>query len=385
MQRFAGNSFIAGGGGSITAVVVRTRGVRGIRECTVPRKKNLSPFKTTTSIQDVARAAGVSTATVSRVLNTPDLVASETAEKVRRSVAELGYKPNPFAKGLMTRKSQVLGIALPDLHGEFYSALLHGADDEARRHGYQLLVSTDARRNGHGGDGGAAGGDLDLTFGIVEGIALMITQPQDELVRRAIGTGLPLVVMDVEVKSANVDCVLVDNVIGTVEATAHLAEKTAKDRIYFVGGPEGNFDTRTRAEAFATTLKGYGRAPGPTQLAYKEYTEAWGYEWAERANREGRLRGSAVLCADDEIAVGVLQAAEDMGLRVGPGDDGVRIVGFDDTRIASIVRPKLSSVRVPLTEVGAGAVRLLLQRIEDPEAASHVLRLPTRLVVRQSS
>jgi LacI family transcriptional regulator len=356
----------------------------------VPRRKTLSPFKTNTSIQDVARSAGVSTATVSRVLNTPDLVASDTAEKVRKAVAELGYKPNLFAKGLMTRKSQVLGIALPDLHGEFYSALLHGADDEARRHGYQLLVSTDARRNGGGGgsgeNGGANGGgeQLDLTFGIVEGIALMITQPQDELVRRAMATGLPLVVMDVEVKAPTVDCVLVDNVIGTVEATAHLAEKTPKERIYFVGGPEGNFDTRTRAEAFATTLKGYGRAPGPTQLAYKEYTEAWGYEWAERANREGRLKGSAVLCADDEIAVGVLQAAEDTGLSVGPGGD-VRIVGFDDTRIASIVRPKLSSVRVPLTEVGAGSVRLLLRRIEEPDAPAHVLRLPTRLVVRQSS
>lgn len=355
----------------------------------MPRRKNLSPFKTTTSIQDVARTAGVSTATVSRVLNTPDLVASETADKVRKAVAELGYKPNLFAKGLMTRKSQVLGVALPDLHGEFYSALLHGADDEARRHGYQLLVSTDARRNGGGGgeagDASVGSAQLDLTFGIVEGIALMITQPQDELVRRAMATGLPLVVMDAEVKAPNVDCVLVDNVIGTVEATAHLAEKTPKDRIYFVGGPEGNFDTRTRADAFSTTLKGYGRAPGPVQLAYKEYTEAWGYEWAERANREGRLKGSAVLCADDEIAVGVLQAAEDMGLRVGPGDDGVRIVGFDDTRIASIVRPKLSSVRVPLTEVGAGSVRLLLRRIEEPDAPAHVLRLPTRLVIRQSS
>lgn len=356
----------------------------------MPRRKNLSPFKTTTSIQDVARSAGVSTATVSRVLNSPKLVADETAERVRKAVAELGYKPNLFAKGLMTRKSQVLGIALPDLHGEFYSALLHGADDEARRHGYQLLVSTDARRNGGSvgteGENGANGGtgQMDLTFGIVEGVALMITQPQDELVRRAMGTGLPLVVMDAEVKAENVDCVLVDNVIGTVEATAHLAEKTAKERIFFVGGPEGNFDTRTRADAFSTTLKGYGRAPGPTQIAYKEYTEAWGYEWAERANREGRLKGSAVLCADDEIAVGVLQAAEDLGLSVGPTGD-VRIVGFDDTRIASIVRPKLSSVRVPLTEVGAGAVRLLLQRIEEPDAPAHVLRLPTRLVIRQSS
>src|SRR6184192_3039488 len=94
------------------------------------------------SIEDVARVAGVSIATVSRVQNNPKLVAAPTAERVRRAIKQLGFRPNPFARGLMTRRSRVLGIALPDVHGEFYSELLRGADAAARRRGYHLLVSS---------------------------------------------------------------------------------------------------------------------------------------------------------------------------------------------------------------------------------------------------
>jgi LacI family transcriptional regulator len=97
------------------------------------------------SIQDVAEAAGVSIATVSRVLNNPGLVSSKTSERVRGVIAELGYSPNPFAQGLITRESRVLGFALPDIHGEFYSGLLLGADAKARELGYHLLISAEVR------------------------------------------------------------------------------------------------------------------------------------------------------------------------------------------------------------------------------------------------
>lgn len=327
------------------------------------------------SIQDVAKLAGVSTATVSRVLNTPDLVAGDTATRVRAAIEQLGYKPNLFAKGLMTRKSRVLGIALPDIHGEFYSELLKGADDEARRQGYQLLVTSESRPD-------APGSTLDLTFGIVDGLALMISEPNAELLRKALDTDLPLVVVDSEVSETQVDCILIDNVIGTVEATHHLRERTPHERLYFVGGSLNNFDTRRRADAFTQTLKGHNYDCRPEQLAFREYSESWGYEWASRMNSEGKLRGAAVLAANDEIALGVMQAASDAGLEI-PRD--LRLVGFDDSRLASVIRPKLSSVKVPMSDVGAGAVKLLLTRLAQPEISSRTLRLPTRLVPRQSS
>ena len=337
-----------------------------------PTPSNLPP-KRAASIQDVAGAAGVSTATVSRVLNNPELVSAETADKVRKAIAATGYKPNLFAKGLMTRKSQVLGFVLPDIHGEFYSELLKGADEEARHQGYHLLVSSEARRNGS---------DLNPSFGLVDGLAVMIAEPNNALWKQARDTGLPVVAIDMEVQSEGVDSILIDNISGTLEATRHLLAGTPAANLYFVGGPETNFDTRTRADAFIGALKAAGHSAGPRQVAFREYTETWGYLWAEQMHAQHLLKPCGVLCGNDDIAVGVLQAVEDLGYDV-PGD--VRIVGFDDTRLASIVRPKLSSVHVPMGEVGATAIRLLTKRLENPGAPSETARLETRLVVRESS
>src|SRR5438876_10989122 len=110
------------------------------------------------SIQDVAAAAAVSIATVSRVINNPELVSGPTSDRVRKAIRDLGFRPNHFARGLMTRQSRVLGIALPDIHGEFYSELIRGADTEAHRRGYHLLVSSDARRGAAEASGGSAEG-----------------------------------------------------------------------------------------------------------------------------------------------------------------------------------------------------------------------------------
>jgi LacI family transcriptional regulator len=345
------------------------------------------------SIQDVAAEAEVSTATVSRVLNNPELVSADTATRVRAAIDKLGYKPNLFAKGLMTRKSHVLAFALPDIHGEFYSELLRGADERARELGYLLLVSSEARRRSapaSSADHEADAAYQDLSFGIVDGIALLLTEPDGDVLARARTSGRPIVVMDQHVDEPGVDCITIDNTSGATEATRVLlgaGGRASAERLFFVGGPATNFDTRTRADAFTAELRATGHTPRHDQVAFKEYTEAWGYAWADRAIRQGLLKSTpagagGVLCADDEIAMGVLHAAHDHGLQL-PRD--LRLIGFDDTRLASLVRPKLSSVRVPMAQVGAEAVRLLVRRIEQPDAPADVLRLPTTLVRRETS
>lgn len=327
------------------------------------------------SIQDVANAAEVSIATVSRVLNTPSVVASETSRRVLDAIERLGYVPNPFAKGLITRSSRVLGLALPDLHGEFYSGLLRGADEAARAAGYHLLVSSEARGNG-------GRGARELGAGLVDGLAMMVTEPDAALIREARQTRLPLVVVDAQLDEASgLDCVLVDNASGTIQATEHLLASTPADQVYFVGGPASNFDTARRAEAFLGVLKAREHVAWDAQTAFGEYSPAWGTKWMEQALARGAKR-LGVLAANDEIALGVLQAATDAGLSV-PGD--VRIVGFDDTRLAQIVRPHLSSVRVPILEIGAAAVKALIARIESPDAPRSMVTMRTELVVRESS
>ncbi len=331
------------------------------------------------SIQDVARDAEVSIATVSRVLNTPHLVSADTSERVRMVIARLGYAPNPFAKGLITKASRVLGFALPDIHGEFYSELLRGADDKARELGYHLLVSAEARADS--GTGVKAPSGRALGFGFIDGLAVMITEPSAAIWREARGTRIPVVLMDLELDEPGVDCILADNEPGTREACEHLLLLTAPKGMCFVGGPEENFDTRKRAEVFARVLGGHGHTVGGAQTVFGTYSAEWGEAWAREQGPAG-LKGRGVLAGNDEIALGILQAAQAMGVRV---PDDLRIVGFDDTRLASLVRPRLSAVRVPLTEIGAAAIAALAKRIENRDAPATVLRLPTSLVVRESS
>jgi LacI family transcriptional regulator len=323
---------------------------------------------------------------VSRCINTPHLVAPATAARVLRVIESLGYRPNRFAQGLMTRRSHTLGVVLPDIHGEFYSELLRGANAEARRHKYHLLVTSGAP----GVDGTET---VDSgTFGLVDGLALMITEPNEALWRAARRTGLPIVALDSDPDGERVDSVLIDNASGAREAARHLLESVPPQRCYFVGGPRDNFDTGQRAGAFDSALKGAAHEPRADQLAFGEYSPEWGRRWAEGWVRsEGGAAGRGkegggipigVMAGNDEIAYGVMDGMQAAGRNV-PRD--VRVVGFDDSRLASLVRPALSTVRVPLAEVGAVVVDTLIQRIQHPERKVVSRMLMTRLVVRGSS
>lgn len=331
-------------------------------------------------MEDVARAAAVSTATVSRVLNSPGIVAPETAARVQRAIEELGYKPNVFAQGLMTRRSRLIGLLLPDIHGEFYSELLRGADAEARRQGYHLLVGSE------GGEGETpmfSGG----VVGFLGGVAMMLTEPNEALAREARQAHLPLVVIDDDIAGEHVDRVLVDNASGTREAVEHLLKTVPADRCYFIGGPRENFDTADRARAFLACLEHRGVRNG-ARVRCGEYSVEWGQTCGAELLRDRKnddataSQAIGVLAANDEIAYGVMLAAQDAGAEV-PG--AVRLIGFDDTRLASLVRPQMSSVRVPMSEVGSEAVRLLVQRINEPDLPGQTVRLATRLIVRSSS
>ncbi len=338
------------------------------------------------SIQDVADAAGVSIATVSRVLNNPKLVSAATASKVRDAIERLGYVPNAFAQGLITKASKLLGIALPDIHGEFYSELLHGADEEARRMGYHLLVTSRLGGGAAAASGAAVAGENGATglgpaMSFLDGLALMITEPNEALIKRLAATGLPLVVLDAAPEGLAIDTITIDNEAGATTATEHLLTLVQPSACQFVGGPKDNFDTARRAAAFRDTLARRGGGRGDA-VAFGDYSFEWGRERAKQLHRAGLLEGAGVLTANDEIAYGVMHAARELGLDV---PRQLVIVGFDDTRLASLVRPTLSTVRVPLMEVGATAVRLLIRRLRDDASQPEHVKLTPTLVVREST
>lgn len=328
------------------------------------------------SIDDVAREAGVSVATVSRVLNNPEVVSAETTERVQEAITALDYRPNLFAKGLMTRRSNVLAIALPDIFGEFYSELLRGADTQAHDLGYHLLVSSEARLN-QGEES-----NRHLAFGLLDGLALMITEPNEALIEETVRSDRPVVVLDVDLRDRGIDSVVVDNATGTRQAVRHMLERTPAERCYFVGGPRENFDTGERLEAFVSALRGAGHEVEEAQVSCGEYEMEWGERWGKEQARRGLLSGSAILAANDEIAYGILGVAQDAGMAV---PEEVRVIGFDNSRLSRLSRPPLSSVRVPAAEVGAAAIRCLVNRLNHPDAAATRELLPTSLVVRASS
>ncbi len=335
-----------------------------------------SDAENSASIRDVAVAAGVSIATVSRVINGSNMVAAPTAAKVRDAIRRLNYVPNALAQALSSRGSHVLGLALPRFHGEFMTWLLHGADEEATRLGYHLMMTTIAKS-----DDGHARRQI-VGSALIDALLVVITDAEDPLAQDVAASGVPTVILDTDMSARGLDSVVLDNERGTREAVEHLLRWVEPDRLYFVGGPTGNFDTIQRAKAFTEALQRRGITPTPEQVTFGDYSLDWGKEWGIRTNRHKLLDGAAILAANDKIACGIMQASGDAGLRV---PDQVRIVGFNDSQISRLVRPRLSTIALPMAEMGAMAVRLLVRRIEDPSAEVVCSKLATRLIIRESS
>lgn len=328
------------------------------------------------SIRRVAAQAGVSIATVSRVMNSPELVAPETTSRVQKVIEELGYTPHPLAQALGSGESRVLGVALPSFHGQFFAELLRGADAEATRRGYHLAVTSithhpDGRRREH-----------ILGSGLMDGTIIFLDDDNDPLVADIPQSNLPVVAMGADMSARGVDSIALDYQKGIREAVEHLLRWVPPPRLYYVGGPRHNYDTLARAECFRAELARVGWTPQPEQISFGEYSVEWGKEWATRMKQQKLLEGSAVLAANDEVACGIIRAAEDGGLWA---PDQFRVVGVDDSPLCTIVRPRLSSVSLPVAEMGATAVSMLIDRLDSRPAQARCVLLPTRLVIRESS
>jgi len=328
------------------------------------------------SIKDVATAANVSIATVSRVLNSPHLVAASTAERVQTAVRALGYRPNLFAKGLMTRRSRVLGVSIPQWQGDSFSDVMRGADGEARRRGYHLLVSANAHL------AGAPGGPPDFALDLIDGLVTMVTADAGPEFDRIRSLDMPVVVLGSALDEMERDTLVLDNAAGTREAVEHLLEATPPERCHFVGGPPGNIDSDQRCRAFIDALAAAGHTARGDQISRGTFGFDWGWDWAASMHRAGRLKGAGIFAGNDEIAVGVAYRTREEGLRV---PDDVRLIGFDDSRYCAFITPSLSSVRVPSRQIGAEAVAKLVRRLETPDRPFERRVLRTSLVVRESS
>jgi LacI family transcriptional regulator len=327
------------------------------------------------SIADVAKLANVSISTVSRVINRRELVNEKTRLRVESAIQKLGYRPNPFARGLMLRRSEIVGLVLPDLHGEFYSEIIRGADAQARESGYNLVVSSVHDEESHS-----------LLSAIqqralLDGVAVMVSEVTNPVQEVLAEFRLPFVVLDADIDGTPHDSVVIDQHHGAVAMMRHLLGPCAATRIVFVGGLETNVDTIARLEAYKLALDEAGLPYRSEDVYHLDYQYETAYQVALEQVARWAGPGHCVFAANDEMAAGIAAAAAARGLSV-PKD--LAVAGFDDTRVARMTRPPLTTVRVPMSEMGAQAVALLCQRIAHPDRPPTCISLQPRLVVRES-
>ena len=325
------------------------------------------------TIHDVAARAGVSVATVSRVLGgKAELVREETSRQVLAVAKSLRYVPNVAARSLSIRRSQTIGIVLPDVHGEFFSEVIRGIDVAARKAGYHILVS------GSHSDAGEMLEVLQTMHGRVDGLVVMTPDVPLASLREPLAPDLPLVLLNSA--DAALSSITIDNHGGARAMMRHLGE-LGHTRVAFIKGPPQNSDARERLRGFRHAMRAHGAAARALEFD-GAFTEQSGYDAAKLIAAQ-KPRPTAIFAANDAMAIGALSALTDLGIDV-PG--GMSVAGFDDIPIARYVAPPLTTIRVDIAELGRRAFALLFDALGNPSQKERRREcVATSLVIRKST
>ena len=358
--------------------------------------ENLMPK--TPTVYDVADLAGVSIATVSRVFRKPHKVSQATKDRVDAAVLNLGYVPSGSARSLAARRAGAIGLCFPDFDGIdggpgpivytdgrvieqldppedvepsgdlYLSEVMLGTEIEAWRHGMAVTIAV------------ARGDEIfDNLAGRVDGmITLSRTVPERLLAH--IARHIPVVVIAGTRAGDDYDHIGTDNVAGMQAMTQHIVESHGVRDLAFVGGPADSPDDHDRFEGFRMGLQAEGIEPPSEPLLRGDFTRSHGRMLGRRLVEAGRVP-RALVCSNDQTALGVLDALLATGLRV-PED--VIVTGFDGIDASQTSRPRLTTVRQPMRELGRAAVDTLLRRLGDPLMPPQTGTLPVTVLLRES-
>jgi DNA-binding LacI/PurR family transcriptional regulator len=323
------------------------------------------------NIRDVAREAGVSYQTVSRVLNGHPNIRAETRQRVLDAVARLDFRPNRAARMLATSRSHTIGV-LAAINGSYYgpTSSIAAIEDAAREAGYSTMLANprvvdatslrEAVRH--------------LIDEGVEGIAVLAPQTRTAQVLADLGAPIPIVTMQTELRDADAG-LSVDNELGAAIAAQHLLGLGHR-RIALVAGPDDWSEALARTRGFEGALRDAGLEP--TAVAAGDWTAESGYLAFQQLRGHGF---TAVFCANDQMALGLMHAAVERGLRV---PEQLSVVGFDDVPESAHYLPPLTTIRQDFDELGRRAVATLLARVEG-SPLEFPTALPPRLTVRAST
>ncbi len=327
------------------------------------------------TIKEVAKQARVSTATVSRVFNNMALVDAETRRRVQAVAKELRYTPHAAGRILSTRRTDSIGLLLPDLYGEFFSEVIRGADQTARQHRYHLLVSSSHTSRE------ALEEALQVMRGRVDGLIIMSPHIDAHTLRANLPKSLPVVLLNCHVEDESFDSFNIDNFTGAYETVRHLMAHGHR-QIAIIKGLEKNLDARERLRGYRRALQEGGN--GCYIESYEingDFSEASGYDAVKRILTL-QPRPTAIFASNDSMALGALSALRETGVEV-PRE--MALVGFDDIPVARYLSPALTTVHVSISELGAVAIKKLFEALR--EKNTHVKQhqvMPATVVIRES-
>ena len=321
------------------------------------------------TIYEVARHAGVSIATVSRVHRDAELVSPETRERVRRSVEALGYRPSRLGRSLARGHHDATGIVFPDLSGPYYSEVILGFEEATAAEGQSVLILATHGRT-------ASGRQVLELADRTDGVVLFGQTVGDEVVEELERRHVPVVLLARPVLGA-ADSVRAENRSAARDLTEHLVGHGHR-RIMFVGDPAGSPDAAERWEGFLDAH--YAAGLDPDEPVRSGFRVADGHAAASGLLAAARLP-DAIVCANDEIAMGVLEAARAARITI---PDDLAVTGWDDIPAARHLAPPLTTVRQPMTDLGRRAAELLRERISTHRSEPRHELLSTELVIRSS-
>lgn len=332
--------------------------------------------KNVVTAKDVAKRAGVSQSTVSRVLNNAgtDFISEATKGRVRQAVDDLGYSPNPYARALRGKKTNLLGLIVREIADPFFSSLISEISLQANVLGYRVVL-------------GPAHSDPNEAYKLIstfshhqDGAIIIGDLRNDEAIIHKIIEGFPSVVtMCRGSKMKDVSTVNTDNRKGIRLLLGHLVELGHKRFAFLDGGWLG--DNRDRREMFLEYLQEANLAIEPDWIQVAENTATGGYQAMEKLLKL-TPRPTAMLAADDVLAIGAMKAVADANLRI-PED--ISITGFDGLDLANFVCPALTTIRQPVEEMSAMALQLLIAVIDGGSPKNKIFQVEPELLVRQST
>ncbi|MFL5658007.1 MAG: LacI family DNA-binding transcriptional regulator [Ktedonobacteraceae bacterium] len=325
------------------------------------------------SIKEVAEAARVSTATVSRVLSNGLHVRPEVRARVMAAVEQLGYRPNLVARSLRSQQSNTLGLIVSDIRNPFFTSISRAVEDVAYEQGFSVfLCNTDENPEKEA---------IYLHLMRDEGVAGVIFSPTRQAVTTFSASNLnfPTVVIDRSIPNGDVDVVLLDNVDAAYRLTAHLIENGYR-RIAALCG-ETSTTGQERRLGYEKALRAQGLSPVPELVKYVQPKIEAGYATALKM-LDAASPPEAILTTNSLLGAGALQAIRERDLTV---PDDLALVTFDETTWASLVQPPITLIAQPTHEIGKTATELLLQRIADPTRPTRQVILKGQLLVRESS